>query len=175
VSSDTAELAVIRAVPTMESSLRALMPDLLRFFLWRIDNREDAADCLSETLLVLWRRSGSFPSEPTERRRYAFGVARRVALAARRGKVARHESSDELVEDLALSVVQVEPDFDLQRALAALGEKERELVLLVAWEGFSIAEAGSLIGIRPDAARQRYARARARLRKLLDPNDSGRR
>jgi RNA polymerase sigma-70 factor (ECF subfamily) len=157
---------MIRAVPTMESSLRALMPDLLRFFLWRIDNREDAADCLSETLLVLWRRSGSFPSEPTERRRYAFGVARRVA---------RHESSDELVEDLALSVDQIEPDLDLQRALAALGEKERELVLLVAWEGFSITEAGSLIGIRPDAARQRYARARARLRTLLDPNDSGRR
>jgi len=61
----------------------------------------------------------------------------------------------------------VPEDAQLGTALAALGEKDRELVLLVAWEGFGVAEAGAVLGLRPDAARQRYSRARGRLRATL--------
>lgn len=151
-----------------EQSLRELMPELLRYFARRLGDPEDAADALSETLLALWKREKSVPRAPEEFRRYGFGVARKVLLAARRGRLIRREFADELVEELAERIDPFEPDVDLQRALASLTEGDRELVLLVAWEGFTIADAGVVLGIKPAAARQRYGRARASLRMSIN-------
>lgn len=162
------------ALIAFEQSLRELMPELLRYFVRRLSDAEDAADALSETLLVLWRRRTSVPREREDFRRYGFGVARKVLLAARRGRLARREYTDELVEELAVQIEPIEPDVDLHRALASLKEPERELVLLVAWEGFSLAEAASVLRINPAAARQRYGRARARLRSELTADSSPR-
>lgn len=160
---DSAQLA-------FEHSLRELMPELLRYFVRRLGDAEDAADALSETLLVLWRRHKVVPQDQEGMRRYSFGVARRVLLAARRGKLTRRQYTDELTEELALQVEAVEPDLDLQRALGSLGEPDRELVLLVAWEGFTLIEAARVLKIKPAAARQRYGRARAKLRSELEPD-----
>ncbi|KGJ75672.1 hypothetical protein GY21_09485 [Cryobacterium roopkundense] len=52
-------------------------------------------------------------------------------------------------------------------ALAPLSARDQELVTRLAWEGISIAEAGSALGIRPDAARARYSRARRNFRTRL--------
>jgi len=153
--------------PSLDAVLRALMPDLLAYFVRRLDDNEDSADALSETLLVLWRRRSALPEGEEDRRRYAFGVARKVLAAARRGRLRRRELSDRLHLELVERVAPPPVDPDLRSALAALPDRDRELVLLVAWEGFGVAEAGALIGLRPDAARARYSRARARLRAAL--------
>jgi len=52
--------------------------------------------------------------------------------------------------------------------LSHLRPLDRELILLVAWEGFSLGEAATILKISPTATRARYSRARARLIKLLD-------
>lgn len=57
----------------------------------------------------------------------------------------------------------------LRKALAALGETERELLLLVAWDGLSPTEAGQVLGLSSLAARSRLHRARARAQAALDP------
>jgi RNA polymerase sigma-70 factor (ECF subfamily) len=57
---------------------------------------------------------------------------------------------------------------DLRRALQALTEAERELLLLVAWEGLTPAEAGEALGLTAVAARSRLHRARARAQAALD-------
>ena len=56
----------------------------------------------------------------------------------------------------------------LRLALAALTGSERELLLLVAWEGLSPAEAGAVLGLTPVAARSRLHRARSRAQASLD-------
>ncbi|WP_415127831.1 sigma factor-like helix-turn-helix DNA-binding protein [Microbacterium sp.] len=48
--------------------------------------------------------------------------------------------------------------------------KLAELVTLVHWDGFTIAEAGLLQGVPASTARGRYQRARARLLALLSPS-----
>ena len=151
---------------TLETHLRDLMPDLLRYFVRRLDDREDAADALSETLIVLWRKQRSLPTDEEGIRRYAFGVARNVLAAARRGRVKHRVIADALALELAVAS-DVDTDPDLEAALQKLPERDRELVLLVAWEGFGVAEAGAVLGLKPDAARARYSRARARLREIL--------
>jgi RNA polymerase sigma-70 factor (ECF subfamily) len=148
------------------------MPDLLSYFIRRLDDREDAADALSETLVVLWRKSASLPQGAEDRRKYAFGIARKVLAATRRGALKHAAIGDALREQLAR---QPEPsavlDGDLATAIRRLPAKDRELLLLVTWEGFGVAEAGSILGLRPANARARYSRLRARLRELLAPAD----
>ena len=152
----------------LESMLPSLLPDLLRYFIRRLDDREDAADAVAETAIVLWRQERRLPGDEEGLRRYAFGVARRVLATARRGRQRRIALAERLRQSLLdIEVQPVEADGDLHRALAALAARDRELVLLVAWEGFGVAEAGAVLGLQPDAARQRYSRARARLRDNL--------
>lgn len=159
-------MSVAVEVATLETEIRDLMPDLLAYFVRRMDNREDAADALSETLIVLWRKQRSLPGDELGRRRYAFGVARNVLAAARRGRLKHREIAVALRAEL-LTAAEPPVDVGLESALAALPDRDRELVLLVAWEGFGVAEAGGVLGLRPDAARARYSRARARLRAEL--------
>ena len=59
-----------------DDTIRELMPALLAYFVRRITPPEDAADCLSETLVVLWRRRRALPSDAEDARRWAFGVAK---------------------------------------------------------------------------------------------------
>jgi RNA polymerase sigma-70 factor (ECF subfamily) len=56
-----------------------------------------------------------------------------------------------------------ELDHQLDRALAGLSHNDRELVLLVAWEDLTPAQAAHSLGINPVACRVRLHRARRRL------------
>ena len=56
----------------------------------------------------------------------------------------------------------------LRAALAVLTESDRELLLLVGWEGLSQAEAATALGISPGAARVRLHRARKRVLSTLE-------
>ena len=52
-------------------------------------------------------------------------------------------------------------------ALRRLPEIDREVVQLVVWESFSLADAATISRISAAAARKRYSRARVRLRQQL--------
>jgi RNA polymerase sigma-70 factor (ECF subfamily) len=56
----------------------------------------------------------------------------------------------------------------LRAALAGLPEADRELLLLLGWEGLTLPEAATALGITPGAARVRLHRARKRAHKALD-------
>jgi RNA polymerase sigma-70 factor (ECF subfamily) len=58
----------------------------------------------------------------------------------------------------------------LERAIADLSPNLREAVLLVAIEGLEQERAAAVLGIEPEALRQRLSRARARLREALEPD-----
>lgn len=56
---------------------------------------------------------------------------------------------------------------ELRAALTALSPAERELLLLVAWEGLTPSEAGAALGLTPSAARSRLHRGRLRAQTAL--------
>lgn len=89
---------------------------------------------------------------------------------SRRDRVRQVELSGRLAWQL--DQTQQEPhrddDHELWKALRSLRTQDRELVLLVAWEGFGVGEAGAILGLSSDAARARYSRVRARLRGELE-------
>lgn len=148
-----------------ETMVDPLVPLILRYFVRRLDNRDDAADCTAETVLVLWRRQAKLPSEPDELRAWSYGVARHVLANHERGKRRRAAVDHSL--RLALRVPTPPPPDEAIIALEALKSlrgADQELVRLVVWEQLSVADAGRVLGITPGTARTRYSRALGRLR-----------
>ena len=149
-----------------DDAIRPLMKPLLAYFARRITPTEDAADCLSETLVVLWRRREVLPASEEDVRRWAYGIAKGVLANMRRGRM-RHQALAGRLRDVVSASVIAPVDTDVAEALNQLGAKDRELVALIVWDGFGVAEAGAILGLMPDASRSRYSRARARLRVTL--------
>jgi RNA polymerase sigma-70 factor (ECF subfamily) len=53
-------------------------------------------------------------------------------------------------------------------AFSGLGERDREVLRLVAWEQLSLREAATVLGCTPVACRVRFHRAKRRLKARLD-------
>ena len=120
-------------------------------------------DVLSETFLVAWRRIDSVPADALP---WLLAVARRVLANQRRGE-ARRGALVALLAGMLPRAPVVEADSevfgDLSAGLAALAPREREALLLVAWEGLDPQRAARVVGCAPAAFRARLYRARRRL------------
>jgi RNA polymerase sigma-70 factor (ECF subfamily) len=149
-----------------ESHARAVLGYALR----RVAQPADAADVVSETMLVAWRRLDDIP-HGDEARPWLFGVARNVMINRRRtanrtarlGAKFREHLCDVVVDhadDVGTSVV-------VREALNAMPEEDKELLQLVAWEGLTPSEIAKVMDTPPATVRTRLHRARARLRTEL--------
>jgi RNA polymerase sigma factor (sigma-70 family) len=162
--------------PDAEDQFRALYDGnfaaVLGYALRRVDQPADAADVVSEVFLVAWRRFDEAP--PGDGRPWLFGVARHVLANYHRARRRSQRLGLRLRERLAHDVV---PDpaggvaeWDrIRQLLMRLRPDDRELLMLVGWDGLTPAEAAGVIGIAPGTARMRLARARTRFRELLEP------
>ncbi|HWB70259.1 MAG TPA: RNA polymerase sigma factor [Solirubrobacterales bacterium] len=148
---------------------------ILAYALRRVESPEDASDVVAETFLVAWRRLDQVPLGGRERL-WLYAVARRVIANARRAQGRRTRLAERLVETLRAELpVPPEPGggaTEVLRAMAGLGEEDRELLLLVTWEELSPSEAAKVLGLSQLAARSRLHRARRRLRRLLEEHES---
>ncbi|MFC4033342.1 RNA polymerase sigma factor [Streptomyces polygonati] len=133
-----------------------------------------ADDLLSEVWLRAFAgRSGFDPARGTVRG-WLFGVARHVLAAHWRdaevagppGPGPEPVADPWQAVDQRLDAAAVGPL--IRSTLAGLPYVERELLLLVAWEQLTPAEAAAVVGIPQGTARSRLHRARTRLREALD-------
>lgn len=145
----------------------ALAPDLLRYFVRRIERPEDAADLLSETFLVMARRAAVVPASEEEARMWCFGVARRVLLAYRRRGRRQAELAHRLRDELRRTSAVAPPPDPVHEALARLDHLDQEIIRLLHWDGFTQAEIAAHLDMPTGTVRSRYTRARARLRVIL--------
>jgi RNA polymerase sigma-70 factor, ECF subfamily len=140
---------------------------ILAYFARRLDVVEDAADLLNETLIVGWRKREEVPRAEDEARMWLFGVARRVLGTHRRGRLRRAALLERARAELVVASEHIHTDDDLGRVralVARLGERDREIFMLVHWDGFSLAEVARLQRVNPATVRSRYNRALQRLR-----------
>lgn len=126
-----------------------------------------ADDVVSEVFTVCWRRLEDLPEDPLP---WLLRVAANVLHTDRRGE-ARRERLHRRAADAASSAPDWAPaprDAGIGQALARLRRTDRELLLLIAWEGLSPAQAAVALGVRAGTVRVRLHRARARLRLELE-------
>ncbi len=128
----------------------------------RCDNAADAADVVSETFLICWRRLADVPAG-SDARLWLFGTARRVIANQNRADRRRERLGAALLAALTLVGTQADQWF-----VAQLPAVDQELFCLVGWEELTPAEAAIVLGISAVAARARLSRARSKLRGLLE-------
>lgn len=142
---------------------------VLRFAAARLDP-ERAKDVAAETFLVAWRRLDDVPAEP---RPWLLGVARKVIAGQFRSESRREalavrirSEPEATTADLAGAVADRE---HVLAAFATLGERDREALRLVTWDGLSNDEAAAVLSVTRLAFAVRLHRARRRLERALEP------
>lgn len=140
----------------------------IRRYAWR---REPALadDIVSETFLVAWRRLDDVPDDAGP---WLFGVARNVRLNLQRSARRQHAVAQRLTvaEPSSEPPEQAESAANVRRALAALPERDREVLLLHAWEGLDRRQIAVVLGCSLSNASVRLHRARRRFAAAL-PTD----
>ena len=163
-----------------EDRFRALYdlsrPLVISYALRRARTPEDAADVVAETFTIAWRRLDSIPHGDAALP-WLLVTARHVLANMGRRTDRGHSLvarlSDEFRDAVSASVApQDERALIATRALGRLSDRDREVIMLVAWEGFSDKDLSELLQCSPVAARIRLHRARARLVDVLADEES---
>jgi RNA polymerase sigma-70 factor, ECF subfamily len=144
---------------------------VLAYLCRRIGDRHAAEELAAETFVVAWRRLPDVPTEPLP---WLYRVARGLLLneyrrtARRQAAEARAGDAGRPSDDPADRV----PEADrVVRALAGLSERDRELLMLIGWEGLTVAQAATVLEMPSPAVSVRLYRARRRLARLLTELD----
>jgi RNA polymerase sigma factor (sigma-70 family) len=125
----------------------------------------------AEALTIAWRKLADVPAD--DARPWLFATARNLLRAEWR-KVSATDGrggTPEMARDAEAEVQILDPE--LERCLRALSARDREALLLVAWEDLTPAQAAAALGITPTAFRVRLYRARKRLQAALAKTRSG--
>ncbi len=135
---------------------------IIRYFARRAP-RQDCEDLASEVLLTAWRRRVDIPRDAVlpwlyKTAGYTLANYRRKRTPEPSDELAIFASSGPSPEETAVS------RDELQRALTSLSPRDREIILLHAWEGLSGNELAEVLGITRSGADAAVSRARKRLR-----------
>lgn len=158
----------------VEDALAANAADLLGYAERRV-GRHDAPDALTEIMLVAWRRADVVPQDALAARMWLFGVARGVVANAARGQLRRTRLAERLRGAVAAGPPQAglpaDHGLEVRDAIDRLGPELAEVVRLVHWDGFALAEVAELLGLPASTVRSRYRQARVRLAEALFVHD----
>ncbi len=124
-----------------------------------------ADDVVSDVFVVAWRRLEDLPADELP---WLLGCARRIIANQRRATRRQSALSERLSHERPGAPVQP-PNVDsvLGEALGALSAADREVLMLVAWEGLDLARAAAVMGCSRRAFAMRLHRARRRLADAL--------
>lgn len=153
----------------LHRDLVAAIPNMRAFAISLCGNPDRADDLVQETLMRAWRSLDSF-ERGTNLKAWLFTILRNQYFSElRKSKREIPDSDGEIAARVA-----VEPEQqghldlkDLQKALAALSDDQREALILVGAEGFSYEDAAAIAGCAIGTIKSRVNRARAKLAELM--------
>lgn len=164
-----------------EALAMPLFASLYNFAHWLTHNQEEAEDLVQETYMKALKAFGSF-REGTNFRAWMFTILRNAFLSSRTAQ-ARTVSLDDEEDGDALAPATTETPETLlfssadqnavQRALDALPEHFREIILLCDVEEMRYHEAAETLGVPIGTVMSRLSRARKALRQALATHARG--
>jgi RNA polymerase sigma-70 factor, ECF subfamily len=150
------------------ASLEPEIPALRRYAFALLRDRTEADDLVQETLL---RALGRLHQRQGAMRPWLFAIMHNLHVndarrARRRATVTLDDpGADAPVPGAQLSSAEMA---DAWRGLAQLPQEQRQVLLLVAVEGFDYAEAAQILGLPLGTVMSRLSRARDRLRDFVN-------
>ncbi|MCL2861690.1 MAG: RNA polymerase sigma factor [Firmicutes bacterium] len=125
-------------------------------------NLSDAEDVFSDVFFTLWRINKSF-SSAEHLKAYLIRIAINKAKNIKKSAYNRHRAT--LHENIFTEFP--EKNLDVQNALEKLKPRERSVIYLHYYEGYSYAEIAKMLSIREASARSIALRAREEMREVL--------
>lgn len=159
-----------------ERAFTAHQPGIYRFLRRLTKNDATAVELAQDTWLKL-AEEAPWLRDDTVLRAWLFTVARNLFLSHRRWSLLDGTRLQELLDWSAGRSDETTPEdraatsqghARLERAFAKLPLGYREALALVAGEGFEPSEAAQVLGIKPEAFRQRLSRARKQLETMME-------
>ncbi|MDQ6942233.1 MAG: RNA polymerase sigma factor [Candidatus Eremiobacteraeota bacterium] len=145
----------------VELLLRTIWPDAYRLARAIVGEDQPAEDAAQEACIVVYRSIASLRSSAAFRTWFYRIVVREAA------ELKRRRSRTEPAPDAAVSAVDQTAPIDVWRALSALSQKLREVIVLRYFEDLTSPEIASVLSIPEGTVRFRLMIARQRLRPLL--------
>jgi RNA polymerase sigma-70 factor, ECF subfamily len=165
---DTIAAAAAGDVAAFERLYRLFSPRIYGLCLRLTGQREAAEDCTQESFVAAWRALAHFESR-SRFSTWLHKIALNSVLSRRKGLRFEYEVAEPplgLPERADPS--SDAPPLDLERAIAALPEGARHVLVLVGIYGYSHAEAASALGIAEGTCKAQLHRARQLLSRSLE-------
>jgi RNA polymerase sigma-70 factor, ECF subfamily len=149
-----------------ESLYRHFSPRIYGLCLRLTGQREAAEDCAQESFVAAWRALGRFEM----RSRFSTWMQRiaiRTVLSRRRGLRFLREVGEPAAGLPEVAAPDGAPPLDLERAIAALPDGARDVLVLVGIYGYSHTEAAGALGVAEGTCKAQLHRARGLLSAAL--------
>jgi RNA polymerase sigma-70 factor (ECF subfamily) len=155
-----------------ESLLTEVTAHLTKFVRQRLVESEWVDDVVQEALISIHQNRHTYdPRRSFSAWMHAIALHRLIDLARKRRRVRARERLDESGPEDAGFALEAPADgtaFDgLYRALAKLSHKQREVIQLLKWQGFSVKEVAESTGMSESSVKVSAHRGYRLLRKLL--------
>jgi RNA polymerase sigma-70 factor (ECF subfamily) len=140
------------------------------YLMLRLDNRDDAAEALSETFTRAIDKASSFRGDAFAFRAWLFTIARHVSTDQYRRRarvvvVAEHPEAEDRPQPSSEDITIFNEDVTaLRKGFARLSKADQEILWLRVCSGLSAADVGEVLGKRPGAVRMQQMRALETLR-----------
>jgi RNA polymerase sigma-70 factor (ECF subfamily) len=141
----------------------------VRDFCRRRTTSDQVDDAVAETFITAWRRLNDVPTG-ADALLWLYGVAGRV-ISHQRRSTARHRRLEGRLRSVVLGPASAADESIINscehrlvlNAAARLGHSDAEVLRLTAWERLTVAQVAVVLGIDPNAVKQRLHRARRNL------------
>lgn len=144
----------------------------------RCDNADDVADMVSDTFMIAFDAAHRYVPQTDTALPWLFGIARRVHTRQRRrtksflrlvskNTNAQISYAGEETAAIESAIDAARAADEMRAAMQRLSAGEREVLQLVAIDGFTPTEAALALDLTPNAARLKLSRARRRMQRML--------
>lgn len=165
---------VTAAQGDVSAAIVAEIPRLRRHAVSLLYNAADADDLIQDCLETALTKHATL-KDPTRLRPWLFAILNNLFLMRLRSGARRGERAS--IDDFADSLAAAAPPedrataLDLARAMGRLSLEHRQILLLINLEGYSYDDVAEILAIPRGTVMSRLARARERLRALLEDRD----
>ncbi len=164
-------------MPGALSAMEACIPALRRYASALLRERQDVDDLVHDCLVRALDQLHTHRAD-ADIRAWLFAIMHNLFVSRmRKAKVRGRPEPVEEVNDVALEVRARQEDHlhtqDVLRALDMLSEEQRSVLLLVTVEDMSYAQVAGVLDIPIGTVMSRLARARERLRQIMDGEPRG--
>jgi RNA polymerase sigma-70 factor (ECF subfamily) len=148
------------------------------FAMNRLGNEFEAADCLNEVMLEVWKHAGRFEGR-SKVRTWLFGIANYKIINQLRKRY--RQAGEELDEQMpdedsvqALEVLALADDAEIvRRCVDGLSDNHRQIIHLAFFEDLTYEEIAVIAGCPEGTVKTRVFHAKQKLKECLSRNDVG--